>query len=167
MRRRVAAALAASFVLIAGAARADDEDQAEMLAGGAWTAGPFVPCADGIVGWVGPRLDEPKPYRFDSGVQVVVRLGTAPRWLNNQRFQEARVVHYQDSPGNEVMTHERHGDRVQVCLVSFPTPRHDPKTGAVLCDPNVDPRGLMFRVYDYQRKAAYVGPDSQHSCGGA
>jgi hypothetical protein len=165
--RRFAAVLAVALLLVAGAARADDEDQAEMLAGGAWTRGPLVPCADGVVGFIGPRLEEPKPYRFDSGVQVVVRLPSTPRWLNNQKFVDARVVHYQDSPGNDLLAHEKTGDRVQVCLVSFPTPRHDPKSGGVLCDPNVDPRGITFRIYDYARKAAYVGPDSQHSCGGA
>ena len=98
---------------------------------------------------------------------VELRLPKAPRFLNGQPISETSVVHYQDERGNSLMQSERPGDKVQVCLTAFPTPSHDPKTGQVICDPNVDPRGLVFRVYDYRRHAAYIGPDSQHSCGGA
>jgi hypothetical protein len=59
---------------------------------------------------------------------------------------------------NKLMESEQKGDRVQVCLASFPTPSRDPQTGAVVCDPNIDPRGMTYRVYDYKRHAAYMGP---------
>ena len=148
---------------------AADDDLRMSVAGGAWHPGKFVPCADGVVTDVGPRLETTAtgPARFDSGVGVEFKLPTAPRFLNGQPFATARVVHYQSELGNDVMQKQRAGDRVQVCLVSFPTPTHDARTGAVICDPNVDARGFVFRVYDYRQHAAYLGPDSQHSCGGA
>jgi hypothetical protein len=147
-----------------------DEDRAETLAGGAWHAGPFVPCADGKVTSVHPRLDEPKVngvITFESGVAVEMALPTAPRFLNGQAFHEATVVHYDGDPSNKAMQGEKPGSRVQVCFIAFPTPTHDPKTGQVFCDPNNDPRGMTFRVYDYARHVAFMGPNSQHGCGGA
>ena len=36
---------------------ATEEQERMTLAGGAWHAGKFVPCADGIVTSVQPRLD--------------------------------------------------------------------------------------------------------------
>jgi hypothetical protein len=146
------------------------EEEAMTLAGGAWHPGKFVPCADGTVTDVEPRLEEPGvsgPARFESGVATYVKLPTAPKFLNGQPFPTASVVHYDGDPTNKLMESERKGDRVQVCLVSFPTPSRDLQTGAVVCDPNADPRGMTYRVYDYKRHAAYMGPDSEHGCGGA
>ncbi len=65
------------------------------------------------------------------------------------------------------MRSERRGDRIQVCLLSFPLPRFDKATHQWICDPDADPRGWMFRVYEYRRHAAFYGPNTQHSCGGA
>jgi hypothetical protein len=148
----------------------DDEEIRETIAGGPWVPGPLVPCAKGIVTSVGPRLDEPKVngrWVFSSGVMVEIRLPSAPKFLNGQPFSDASVVHYQDDRGNGLMQLEKPGDIVQVCLVSFPTPRRDPQSGQTICDPNKDGRGMIYRVYDYKRRAAYVGQDSEHGCGGA
>ena len=147
-----------------------EEDIRMSLAGGAWHPGKFVPCADGVVTSVHPRLDEPAVngvQTFGSGVGVEIKLPTAPRFLNGQPFPEAAVVHYDHDIANELMQSEKPGDKVQVCLVSFPTPTHDLQTGKIVCDPETDPRGMVYRVYDYKRHGAYMGPDSEHGCGGA
>ena len=159
------AAFAAALACSSASAVADESDQQYMAAGGPWQ-GNAVLCAPGVVTSVGPRLEEPKG-QFASGVGVYVRIPSKPQWLANKTFAQAGVVHYQGDPGNALMQKARPGDAVQVCLVSFPVPTHDPKTGAVMCDPNVDPRGFVFRIYSYRQRAAYVGPDSEHSCGGA
>ncbi len=159
------AAFAALFACCSAGAAADVLDASYVAAGGPWQ-GKAVLCAPGFVTSVGPRLEEPKG-QFSSGVGVFARIPSKPRWLANTTFAEAGVVHYQNEPGNAVMQKARPGDAVQVCLVSFPVPTHDPKTGAVMCDPNADPRGFVFRIYAYRQHAAYTGPDSQHSCGGA
>jgi hypothetical protein len=159
------AAFATAFAVCSATAAADESDAPYIVAGGAWH-GSAVLCAPGVVTAVGPRLEEPKG-QFSSGVGVFVRIPSKPRWLANKTFAQAGVVHYQDEPGNAIMQQTRPGDAVQVCLVSFPVPTHDPKTGAGMCDPNVDPRGFVFRIYSYRQHAAYVGPDSQHGCGGA
>ena len=166
-----AAALTAVLLqtLAAAAMTAAEEQERMTLAGGAWHAGKFVPCASGFVTSVQPRLDETSVSgpRFGSGVAVEFKLPTAPKFLNGQPFATARVVHYDAELGNKVMESEVPGDKVQVCLFSFPTPTYDIQTGKTICDPNEDPRGIEFRVYDYKRHAAYLGPDAEHSCGGA
>jgi hypothetical protein len=170
----VAVALAAALCSAVPATTAvlaqSDDDLHESLAGGAWHPGTFVACADGVVTAVHSRLEEPnaggKPS-FGSGVVVEMALPTAPKFFNGYAFRQAVVVHYDHEPSNALMQSETPGTRVQVCLAGFPTPSHDPDTGKVICDPNGDPRGFVFRVYDYRRHAAFMGPDSQHSCGGA
>jgi hypothetical protein len=160
----------AAFACCSAGAMADESDDQMMAAGGPWH-GNAVLCAAGVVRDVGPRLTSgqraPTAADYASGVQVFLDIPSKPRWLLNKTFATAAVVHYQDSAGNALMQKARRGDPVQVCLVSFPVPTHDPKTGAVFCDPNADPRGFVFRVYAYRQRAAYVGPDSQHGCGGA
>ncbi len=163
--KRFVLAFAVVFACGSAGAMAADSDMQSIVAGGAWH-GNAVLCAPGIVKVVGPRLEEPKG-QFQSGVTVGIAIPSKPRWLMNRTFATASVVHYQDSAGNALMQQARPGDAVQVCLVSFPVPTHEPTTGAVTCDPNVDSRGFVFRVYAYRQHAAYMGPDSQHSCGGA
>jgi hypothetical protein len=55
----------------------------------------------------------------------------------------------------------RHGDRVRVCLEQAP----DPQPG--VCDPRTDPRGRIYRVYDYRLRATFEAPNGNHGCGGA
>jgi hypothetical protein len=173
---RIALAVMLTILLLPSAAvhaadvSPDDETEREALAGGAWHAGRFVACSDGVVTGVHPRLEEPlvhgKPA-FESGVVVEMKLPASPRFFNGQAFPTAIVVHYQDERGNALMQSETPGTHVQVCLAGFPTPSSEADTGKPICDPNSDPRGFIFRVYDYHRHAAFMGPDSQHSCGGA
>jgi hypothetical protein len=164
------AAFAAVFACCSAGALADESDNQLIAAGGPWH-GNAVLCAPGVVREVGPRLSSgqgaPTAADYASGVEVGIDIPSKPRWLLNKTFATAGVVHYQNSAGNAIMQKARRGDPVQVCLVSFPVPTRDPKTGAVFCDPNVDARGFVFRVYAYRQRAAYVGPDSEHSCGGA
>jgi len=63
------------------------------------------------------------------------------------------IVEYQT---NDVVDHQRVGDKVQVCLIKVPA--HCPEG---------DDRGREYRVYDYRQKAAYTMINSQHGCGGA
>lgn len=164
------AAFAAAFACCCAGALADESDDQLIAAGGPWH-GSAVLCAAGVVREVGPRLTSgpgaPTAADYASGVEVGIDIPSKPRWLLNRTFATAAVVHYQDTPGNALMQKARRGDPVQVCLVSFPVPTRNPKTGTVFCDPNVDSRGFVFRVYAYRQHAAYVGPNSQHGCGGA
>lgn len=54
----------------------------------------------------------------------------------------------------------RLGDRVRVCLLSTPT-----KTAS--CNPEVDPRGRYYEVYDFRTHLRYQETNSNHGCGGA
>ena len=72
------------------------------------------------------------------------------------------VVHYQDEPEDLIMAKEHAGDKVQVCLVSVPNSQDSPG-----CDPKTDPRGRVYRVYDYRLHASYSGMNGEHGCGGA
>ena len=92
-----------------------------------------------------------------SGVSVTFKttLGSDPALA----AAPVTVTHYQGSPENKTMQAERAGDKVQVCLVSVPAPTQ-------YCDPDKDPRGRIYRVYDYRQKTQYSG-GSQHGCGGA
>ncbi len=172
--KRFVSALAAFTIVCAcrfTPVMADESDMQYIVAGGAWT-GSAVLCAPGVVKEVGPRLvssDRATPTAADyqSGVQVGIAIPSKPRWLLNKTFATAGVVHYQDSPGNALMQKARPGDPVQVCLVSFPVPTHDPHGGRVVCDPSADSRGFVYRVYAFRQHAAYMGPDSEHGCGGA
>jgi hypothetical protein len=174
--KRLALMVAMLTVFVAPVAvHADDtsvaqETEAESLAGGPWPTGKFVACSDGIVTSVHPRLDEPLvngKQTYESGVAVEMKLPAAPKFFNGQAFPQATVVHYQGDRSNALMQSEKPGARVQVCLAGFPTPSSDPDTKKTICNPNEDPRGFEFRVYDYSRHAAFIGPDSQHGCGGA
>jgi hypothetical protein len=167
----VAVVFAIVFACGSSAAVADESETPYIASGGPWH-GDAVLCAPGIVRMVGPRLvvsekGPPTAADYHSGVRVGIEIPSKPRWLANKTFAVAAVVHYQDAGGNALMQKARPGDPVQVCLVSFPVPTHIPETGAVMCDPNVDSRGFVFRVYAYRQHAAYVGPNSQHGCGGA
>ncbi|HZO93186.1 MAG TPA: hypothetical protein VFB22_05410 [Candidatus Baltobacteraceae bacterium] len=150
----------------------DRDTHDEIVGGGAWHV-RSVPCVDGVVDDVGPRLANPGQRVFTaadyraSGVEVHVRFVHAVTLLPGIVRRDASVVHYQDDFDNALMQRERRGDRVQACLLSFPTPTYDTRTKQFICDPDRDPRGWWFRVYDYRRRAAYFGPDSEHSCGGA
>jgi|GEM_PF-5532462 len=57
-----------------------------------------------------------------------------------------------------VATRERPGDHVQVCFLG--EIRHVPG-----CDPSIDDRGRMYRVYDYKQHAAYVVMNSERMRG--
>jgi hypothetical protein len=138
------------------------------LADPGYVPGPWhyraISCVDTTVSQVVPRLvggDQTKFTAADfrqSGVQVTFKtgLGIAPLFPSGQ----ANVTHYQDTPGNDVMTAERAGDRVQVCYLGGPAPTD-------YCNPDKDDRGRQYRVYDYARRKQYWGMNSEHECGGA
>lgn len=168
--RSLAIAIVVLLSLCAAPASADQDTDSETLAGGAWHAGKLVPCANGFVTSVHSRLVEAPSggaQTFGSGVVVEMKLPTAPTFLNGQPFRTASVVHYDSERGNALMQAEKPGNRVQVCFIGFPTTSHDPHSGRVICDPNVDPRGMTYRVYDYKNRTTFMGPDSEHGCGGA
>jgi hypothetical protein len=173
-----ATGMALSLLAAPAIARAQTFDfqaqmQAEAAAGGAWHY-QSIPCANATVTEVTPRLRSSMtqtvftPQDYDqSGVQVGFRLSQPWRYLGNLTTSRLYVVHYQGTSGNDIMRSERAGDSVQLCLTGFPLPRIDPTTQRVICNPDKDGRGFEFRVYDYRLHAAYIGPNSEHSCGGA
>jgi hypothetical protein len=61
---------------------------------------------------------------------------------------------------NTVAAHERPGDKVQLCLIYVPSESQCPTVAN-------DSRGRVYRVYDYQQRAAYRMQNSEHDCGGA
>jgi hypothetical protein len=173
----VSAALALVVVMLQAmpSSAGDDVQQQEhdeATAGGPWHF-RSVPCAQGMVTAVHPRLGMPGQTHFthqdfvQSGVGVELALPAGTAFLPGIRQNATAVVHYQGEPDNALMEAQRRGDRVQVCLVSFPIPRYDARERRFVCDPDADPRGWQYRVYNYRLRAAYVGPDSQHACGGA
>ncbi|MGH7838968.1 MAG: hypothetical protein ACREQC_14245 [Candidatus Binataceae bacterium] len=125
---------------------------------------PRIPCVRTTLVAVTPRLTEAGQHRFSrqdflaSGVVVgfASRLGVDPAYPK----LTASVTHYQDSPGNDTMMRERPGDRVQLCFLGAPR-------RSAYCDPQKDPRGRRYRVYDPRLRAAYDGMNAEHDCGGA
>jgi hypothetical protein len=144
----------------------------EVTLGGAWHF-KSVPCVDGTVADVHPRLGQPGQHTFSaqdfrsSGVVVSVRLPRPTAFVTGVPLTSAGVTHYQGDFDNDIMAAERRGDRVQVCPMSFPTPTYDKTRHAYRCNPDRDPRGWTFRIYDYRQHAAYYGSQTQHGCGGA
>jgi hypothetical protein len=122
-----------------------------------------IPCVDTTVTSVAPRLLSLGQKTFSAkdfqmtGVSVTfaTTLGSDPA-LPPMRVT---VTHYQDNSENKIMQAEHIGDKVQVCFLGPPAP-------TVGCDPDKDPRGRTYRIYDYRQRAQYSG-GSQHGCGGA
>ena len=134
----------------------------EQYAPGVWHF-RSVACADTTVKSVQPRLTGEGQTAFttadfESGVEVVydTHLGSDPAHPE----MLASVTLYGGVPGAEVMTKERAGDRVQVCFISRPAPTAD-------CNPDLDVRGRVFRVYDFKQQRQYYGQNTEHGCGGA
>jgi hypothetical protein len=123
-----------------------------------------VPCVTTTARSVEPRLTSDSQKTFtasdfqQSGVFVEFNttLGSDPA---NPNMRSA-VTRYQNIPGNDIMTREHPGDKVQVCFISRPAP-------TAYCDPDEDGRGRVFRVYDYRQHAQFAGMNSEHDCGGA
>jgi hypothetical protein len=122
-----------------------------------------IPCVDTTVTSVTPRLESLGQKTFSAkdfqltGVSVTfaTTLGSDPALAPAR----VTVTHYQGSSDNKTMQSEHVGDKVQVCFLGPPAPTAG-------CDPDKDPRGRMYRVYDYRQRAQYSGR-SQHGCGGA
>ena len=133
-----------------------------------YKSGPWhyrsISCVDSTVKTVTPRLVSAGQTSYSkkdfeqSGVEVAfnTRLGADP--VVPSAF--VGVTHYQGDAGNNVMMAEHPGDRVQVCIVKIPAPTK-------YCNPDTDPRGRVYRVWDYRQKAQYAGFNSEHDCGGA
>jgi hypothetical protein len=148
---------------LAGAAIPACADNAPDYKTGPWHY-RSISCVDTTVKTVTPRLASAGQTSYSkkdfqqSGVEVAFNshLGGGP----SAPSAFAGVTHYQDSAGNNVMMAEHPGDRVQVCLVQVPAPTQ-------FCNPDTDPRGRVYRVWDYRQKAQYNGLNSEHDCGGA
>ncbi len=172
----VAAVAALAMLMPAPSVAVEDTAQKQihdqLTAGGPWHF-RRVPCADGTVSKVVPRLQSVNQTTFthadfvQSGVTVLIALRPGTMFLPHVSQEVTGVVHYQFQPDNDLMESERRGDRVQVCLLSFAVPTYSAEQHRFLCDPDADTRGWVLRIYDYRQRAAYVGPTSEHSCGGA
>ena len=174
-RRRILSALCLFGLCVAFAApaRADISDEPGMLDARPWPA-KRLPCTDAVVRAVQPRLgasDAPKAYPKaafeESGVEVLFTLPNGYRFFNSAYPVFAAVTHYQSERQNDLMTSEKPGDRIQICLVGMPIPEYSAALKHWICNPDSDGRGYSFRVYDYKRHFAYVGGNFEHGCGGA
>jgi hypothetical protein len=156
----VALALVACVAVTAAPARAQDTSHYKS---GPWHSSS-IKCTDVTVKTVTPRLENAGQTSYTradfmaSGVSVTfnTRLGADA----SDPSARASVTHYQDTAGNNVMMAEHPGNPVQVCLVKVPR-------ATQYCHPNSDPRGRVFRVWDYKQRAQYAGMNSEHDCGGA
>lgn len=119
---------------------------------------PSIKCVDTTILEVTPRLENSTMQ--ESGVEVWFASNLGVEKFGTKQTG-AGVVHYQGDD-NAVMAAEHPGDKVQVCLVGVPNSTDDPG-----CDPKTDPRGRVYRVYDYKQKASYSGINGEHGCGGA
>ena len=142
-------------------AHGEDDTWRQDLAPGVWHY-RSIPCVDTTVRIVEPYF---RVYGtnedYNSGVIVVFNtdLGVDPLFPRDH----AEVVHRGPDP---IMIAERRGDKVQVCFLGVPAPRQMP--GTILgCNPDKDPRGRGYRVYDYRQHKSYAGWNSNHGCGGA
>jgi len=163
---RLARAAAATVLFSAGitlsahgipAARAQ-----EQYAPGVWHY-RSVACTNTTVKSVRPRLTSEGQTKFttqdfETGVEVVfnTHLGDDPAHPGLL----ASVTLYGGLPETKIMQRERAGDHVQVCFLSRPAPTAD-------CNPDLDVRGRVFRVYDVKQHAQYSGQNTEHGCGGA
>ncbi len=121
---------------------------------------------------VAPRLTGGTDNRwtkadFASGVEVSFKIPRGYKFINTPHGFSPSVVHYQNEADNALMMSEKPGDPVQVCLMSYPIPQYDAQAKRWVCNPDTDARGYIFRVYDYQRRRAYLGSNTEHGCGGA
>jgi hypothetical protein len=143
--------------------RAEADDLNPNAKAGAWHY-RSIPCVDTRVTEVTPRLGEENQKTFSH--QDFVRTGVVVHYASHLGVDPlvprlyASVTHYPEMPGNTIMMTERPGDRVQLCFLGAPAPTN-------FCDPDIDSRGRMYRVYDYRRRTAYAGENEEHSCGGA
>jgi hypothetical protein len=81
--------------------------------------------------------------------------------LGVTQFQNITVsVVDRSAAPDSVLAKQQVGDRVQVCLVGYPASNQ-------YCNPNRDPRGRYYRIYNYRQKAEYSGTNGNHLCGGA
>lgn len=142
-------------------AHGEDDAWRQDLAPGVWHY-RSIPCVNTTVRNVEPYF---RVYGtsedYKSGVIVLFNtdLGVDPLFPKDY----AKVVNRGPDP---VMVAEHRGDRVQVCFLGVPAPRQMP--GTILgCNPDKDPRGRGYRVYDYRQQKSYAGWNSNHGCGGA
>jgi hypothetical protein len=109
-------------------------------------------CEDSVVTKTGYYFEK----QPDSGSYAVFqsRLGVT------QFKEETAAIVDRNAPKNSVLAQQKVGDRVQVCLIGYPTKDQS-------CNPDRDPRGRYYRAYNYRQKAAYQGTNGNHLCGGA
>jgi hypothetical protein len=109
-------------------------------------------CEDSVITKMGYYFDK----QPDSGIYVMFK---SKLGVTKFKEQTAQIVDRSIAP-TSLMAKQKVGDKVQVCLLSTP-----PKDRA--CNPDKDPRGRYYRVYNYRQQAAYTGTNGNHLCGGA
>lgn len=126
---------------------------------GPWTTGD---CVNTTIDFFGPRLDMPHgtPAQLRNAIQESgIHIDYATHHWDRHHWEPASVL-YQGEDELAVAARQRLGDKVQMCFISSPQ-----KTA--YCDPVADPRGIIFRIYNYRLRAEFRAPNSQHGCGGA
>ncbi|HTL87843.1 MAG TPA: hypothetical protein VL134_00470 [Leptolyngbya sp.] len=81
--------------------------------------------------------------------------------LGVTQFKDATAaVVDRTAASNSVLAQQQVGDRVQVCLIGYPVKDNR-------CNPDQDPRGRYYRIFNYRQNAEYSGTNGNHLCGGA
>jgi hypothetical protein len=109
-------------------------------------------CTDSVVTRKGYYFED----QPDSGVYVEFDTNLG---VETFKGEKARVVD-RSAPAGSIMDQQKIGDKVQVCLTSSPT-------AEPYCNPQKDPRGRFYRIFNYRQTSAYSGTNSNHLCGGA
>ncbi|MGV0023736.1 hypothetical protein [Phormidesmis priestleyi] len=142
MKTFLSAAVSVALLSVASPGIADEVRDADI---------PYQ-CEDSVVTKTGYYFEN----QPDSGSYVVFKSN-----LGVKQIKDATVsVVDRNAPPTSVLAKQKVGDRVQVCLVGYPTKDQS-------CNPDRDPRGRYYRVYNYRQKAAYQGTNGNHLCGGA
>jgi hypothetical protein len=109
-------------------------------------------CAESVVTRKGYYFED----RPDSGVYVEFATNVG---VETFKKEMARVVDRSATAGS-LLDQQKVGDKVQVCLIGSPP-------ADASCHPAKDPRGRVYRVFNYRQKSAYSGTNANHLCGGA
>jgi hypothetical protein len=109
-------------------------------------------CADAVVTRKGYYFED----QPDSGVYVEFATNVG---VETFKGEKARVVDRSATAGS-LLDQQKVGDKVQVCLIGSPPADES-------CNPQKDPRGRVYRVFNYRQKSAYSGTNANHLCGGA
>jgi hypothetical protein len=115
------------------------------------------------LGCVETVITEVHPSTDSSGAgsgSIAFRDDIAPyHGAHDEKIMSVTLAYTTETPNMAV------GDRARVCLVSVPEKEKSSVVGG--CDPDRDPRGRVFLIYDRATQAIAEYSYGVHDCGGA